>query len=82
MQTVFGDNMSDISFPKVPVRPSQLTKRERQVRALLLMGKSNKEIAEALGIAERTVKFDVANVLHKQGVSTRVGFLVRASRRK
>jgi DNA-binding NarL/FixJ family response regulator len=50
---------------------SQLTAREEQIMSLLLRGDSNKEIANALGIAERTVKYHVSNILQKSQVSSR-----------
>ena len=55
-------------------RPQQagLTEREREVLHLVARGKTNKEIAIALGVAERTVEFHVGNVLGKLGVASRV----------
>jgi DNA-binding NarL/FixJ family response regulator len=50
---------------------SHLTAREEQVMSLLLRGDSNKEIGDALGIAERTVKYHVSNILQKFQVSGR-----------
>lgn len=48
-----------------------LTRRERQVLEFLLRRFSNKEIAEILGIGERTVKFHVSNVLNKLQMNSR-----------
>ncbi|HEV2128703.1 MAG TPA: tetratricopeptide repeat protein [Thermomicrobiales bacterium] len=48
-----------------------LTRRERQVLALLVRGASDKEIAEALSIAPRTAMTHVSNVLAKLGVNRR-----------
>ncbi|MFI6959898.1 LuxR C-terminal-related transcriptional regulator [Nocardia sp. NPDC050408] len=48
-----------------------LNRREREVLTLLAAGKCNKAIAEHLGVAESTVKFHVAGVLKKLGVSMR-----------
>lgn len=48
-----------------------LTHREQQVFALLKQGRSNKEIAIALHIAEATVKNHVHQVLQKLHVGTR-----------
>ncbi len=45
--------------------------REREVLQLLSKGKSNKEIARDLGLAEATVKFHLKNVFGKLGVSRR-----------
>ncbi|WP_225831074.1 response regulator transcription factor [Streptomyces sp. NK08204] len=48
-----------------------LTERENGVLSLLCQGLSNKAIAAALCVTEKTVKFHVSNVLAKSGVSTR-----------
>ena len=48
-----------------------LTEREREVLQLLAQGKTNKEIAAALVITERTVKFHVSAILGKLGVGNR-----------
>ncbi|MFD5452972.1 LuxR C-terminal-related transcriptional regulator [Streptomyces sp. NPDC127100] len=49
----------------------RLTERENVVLNLLCQGLSNKAIAAALSVSEKTVKFHVSNVLSKSGVSTR-----------
>jgi two-component system, NarL family, response regulator YdfI len=51
--------------------PEPLTRREREVLQLLAAGLGNKEIAVRLVISEHTVKFHVASILGKLGVSTR-----------
>jgi DNA-binding NarL/FixJ family response regulator len=48
-----------------------LTRREQQVLSLLRQGRSNKEIATVLNIAEATVKNHVHHVLEKLQVATR-----------
>jgi DNA-binding CsgD family transcriptional regulator len=47
------------------------SEREKEVVELLLQGKSNKQIALALGISERTVEFHLRNVYAKLQVSSR-----------
>ena len=50
---------------------ADLTERERQVLAEIARGHSNKEIALALGIAEKTVKTHVGNILQKLHLADR-----------
>jgi DNA-binding NarL/FixJ family response regulator len=58
-----------------------LTDREREVLELMAQGKENAEIADALVIAERTVKFHVGNIYAKLGVTSRTAAVVEAIRR-
>ena len=51
-------------------RYAQLTAREREVLRLVVAGQLNKQIAGALGIAERTVKAQRAQVMAKLGAAT------------
>src|SRR5271154_558625 len=48
-----------------------LTPREREVLAELAQGRSNREIARALHVSEKTVKAHVSSVLAKLGVQDR-----------
>lgn len=54
-------------------RPSieRLTPREHEVLAMLTQGRANKEIATALVISERTVKFHVSAIMKKLGAGNR-----------
>jgi len=61
-------------------RADQLTPREREVLVLIGRGYANKRIALELGIAEKTVKTHVGNVLSKLGVSDRTQAALYAAR--
>ncbi len=60
---------------------SALTGREQDVLALIVKGKSNKEIAAELGITEGTVKCHVNVILSRLGVSDRTQAAVTALQR-
>jgi DNA-binding CsgD family transcriptional regulator len=55
----------------------KLTKREQQVVAILLEGRSNKEIARRLGIAEGTVKWHLHSIFRKTGVFRRAALVAK-----
>lgn len=50
----------------------RMTKREREIIALIADGMSNKEIAQELSIATHTVKSHVHNILEKLALHTRL----------
>ncbi len=68
-----------------PGRPAghadlRLTPRQRDVLALLAEGRSNKEIAQALALAEGTVKLHVSAILRMLGAENRTQAVVSAAR--
>ncbi|OXS55309.1 DNA-binding response regulator [Cohnella sp. CIP 111063] len=65
--------MSHVAAPASPsaAMPDKLTEREAEVLGLIAQGQSNKEIAAACGISEKTVKTHVSNILSKLGLADR-----------
>ncbi len=59
---------------------SGLTKRQLQVVALLALGKSNVEIAEDLGISDKTVRFYISAILKTLKVRNRTQAALIAAR--
>ncbi len=59
---------------------ADLTRREREVLPLVALGLSNRQIADALSIGERTVESHVANILAKWGLANRAQIAVATLR--
>jgi DNA-binding CsgD family transcriptional regulator len=62
------------------VQPSPMSAREQEVINLLLEGKSNKLIAAALGISDRTVEFHLKNIYSKAQVRSRTELILKLGR--
>jgi DNA-binding NarL/FixJ family response regulator len=58
-----------------------LTPRQHDVLALLVQGKSNREIAEAMALSENTVKVHLAAIFRVLGVSSRTEALLEGLKR-
>src|SRR5688572_3964015 len=61
---------------------SLLTAREQQLLPLVAEGRSNAEIANALGVSEHTVKNHLFHVYEKLGISTRVELILYSMSRQ
>jgi len=61
-------------------RMESLTDREREVMALVVAGKSNKVIAEELGISPKTVEVHRGRVMEKMGVRSLAELVLAALR--
>ena len=61
---------------------SILTKREKEVFMLLVTNKTTKEIADILGISEKTVRNHISNAMQKLGVKGRAQAVVELLKMK
>src|ERR1035437_1740090 len=66
------ENAINGSKPSAIVESTRMTKREKQVVALIADGSTNKEIAQNLHLSTYTVKSHVHNILEKLALNTRV----------
>jgi DNA-binding NarL/FixJ family response regulator len=84
-EVFLSDRASEVLFGSLRAGkitgPDPLTGRERQILQLVAQEKTNKEIAEALGISARTVEVHRLNIMRKLSVDSVVG-LVRYAIRK
>jgi DNA-binding NarL/FixJ family response regulator len=64
----------------VDALPSALTPRELDILRLVAAGSPNREISEALGLSEQTVKNHLSTIFHKLGVPNRTHAVMYASR--
>jgi DNA-binding NarL/FixJ family response regulator len=87
-QVYFSAKVSEILFSKIIERNKiqnepapRLTAREREIVRLVAEGKSNKEVANALGISVRTAEAHRASILRKLDLDS-VASLVRYAIRK
>lgn len=70
MSTTLTNEVGTVSIP--------LTPRERQLLDGILHGRTNKEIAQQLGVTEQTVKNQLSLLFHKTGVRNRLELAVYA----
>lgn len=67
MNAVIGDYLHDHKQPQGETPFSSLTSREREIAQMVVDGKSNSEIAEALGLAITSVGIYKSRLLRKLG---------------
>ncbi len=65
-------SLAFIKRKEQPASAVRMTKREREIIALIADGLSNKEIAQRLNVATHTVKSHVHNVMEKLALHTRL----------
>ena len=80
------DQMKNGELPRRRHRTSdeevRLTRRERQIVALLLEGYANKEIAARLNVSDQTVKNQLSTLYRKTGVSSRLELVLLAQEKQ
>ncbi|HKT23993.1 MAG TPA: response regulator transcription factor [Terriglobales bacterium] len=78
VMSIFIDRVTSSPGKIFPAGRVEFTEREKEVLALLVAGRSNREIGQALTIEERTVKAHVAKLMRKVGVQNRIALSVHA----
>ncbi len=68
---IAGRLLSEVGSPGGGDGLDQLTPREREVLALLGLGRTNRELAQELYVSEKTVKTHVSSILSKLRLSDR-----------
>lgn len=82
--TLTGSLMSRLRGGNAPADPrySQLSPQEKRVLDLVAEGLTNRQIAERLHLAEKTIKNYVSSLLHKLGFERRTEAAVYSAQRK
>jgi DNA-binding NarL/FixJ family response regulator len=75
-----GSSGTDEDLPPPGSGPDALTRKEQRILALIAEGKSNKQIAAAVFLAEGTVKNYVSRIMEKLHAGTRTELAVKAVR--
>lgn len=71
-----GAGASEEELPEAVALEMGLTEREREMACGILAGKSNKELAHELGIAENTARNHIYNLYRKLGVQKRLDLVL------
>ena len=84
-RTMAGEHLFPGQTPKVKLglaESTDLTAKEIEVLRLVCEGLEYSEIAEALGIAESTVKYHVSNILSKTGYANKTRLAIAVTGKK
>jgi DNA-binding CsgD family transcriptional regulator len=74
--------LASLAAPAATRQDHPLTARERDVLRLIALGRTNKDIADTLGLSARTIDRHVSNILGKLDVPSRTAATARAYDRK
>ncbi len=69
-----------MSTPTAPANDYGLTKREKEILSLVIQGKKNQHIAEALDKSIRTIETHRFNIMKKMGVNNAIDMVNKATR--
>jgi two-component system competent response regulator ComA len=72
----YGSKQESPPEPKKETIP--LSDKEKEILKELAKGKTNKEMAQALFIGQRSLEYSLTNLFHKLGVQTRVEAVIKA----
>lgn len=79
------EHASEISELKELAKMEPLTNREKEILGLIATGKTNREIADTLGIEEKTVKNHINNIYSKLQIKSRyqaISYMYRSLERE
>jgi DNA-binding NarL/FixJ family response regulator len=68
---LLGATAGEEGAPPSQIGPGTLTRQERRVAALAVLGKTDREVAELLHLSVHTVKSHVKSILRKNGLRSR-----------
>ncbi len=80
-RTMAGESVYPSEQIEVPIGntlSTEFTEREIEILQELVIGSSNKEIADKLGVESSTVKMHISNMLQKTGFKSRLELAVQA----
>jgi len=72
----------EMATAAIQARFNTLTPREREVMALAVTGRLNKQIAAEIGVSENTVKIHRGNVIRKMAAASLVDLAMMAEKLK
>lgn len=84
-RTMAGEHLFPDATPKVKLGmadSTDLTPKEIRVLRLVCYGLEYSEIAQTLGIAERTVKYHISNILMKTGYANKTRLAIAVTNKK